>query len=47
LGIVAMTANATEEDRRDCFQAGVDGYVTKPVRIPDLVGQLLDTPAAT
>ena len=24
--------------------AGMDGYVTKPIRIPDLVGALLETP---
>jgi CheY-like chemotaxis protein len=29
--IVAMTANAFEEDRRRCFDAGMDGYVVKPV----------------
>ena len=44
--IVAMTANATDEDRREAADAGMDGYVTKPIRVPDLVGALLDTPAA-
>jgi CheY-like chemotaxis protein len=29
--IVAMTANAFEEDRRRCFDAGMDGHVVKPV----------------
>ena len=29
--IVAMTANAFEEDRERCARAGMDGYVTKPV----------------
>jgi CheY-like chemotaxis protein len=42
--IVAMTANATDEDRRQAADAGVDGSVTKPIRVPDLVGALLDTP---
>ena len=42
--IVAMTANVSDEDRREAAEAGMDGYVTKPIRIPDLVGALLDTP---
>jgi CheY-like chemotaxis protein len=45
--IVAMTANATDEDRREAEDAGMDGYVTKPIRVPDLVGALLDTRPAS
>lgn len=29
--IVAITANAFDDDRRRCFEAGMDGYVVKPV----------------
>ena len=29
--IVAMTANAFEEDRRRCFEAGMDGFLIKPL----------------
>ena len=43
--IVAMTANVSDEDRREASDAGMDGYITKPIRVPDLVGALLDTPA--
>ena len=45
--IVAMTANAMRRDRRDADAAGMDGYITKPIRVPDLVAALLDTPSAS
>ena len=35
--IVAVTADATEENRAACFRAGMDDFVTKPVRLEDLV----------
>ncbi len=34
--IVAMTAFATKEYHEKCLEAGMDAYVTKPVRIDDL-----------
>ncbi len=43
--IVAMTANAMEGDRDMCLAAGMDDYVTKPIRVDRLVEALLRTPA--
>lgn len=41
--IVAMTANAMAEDREICMQAGMDDYLSKPMRLEDLVAILKRT----
>ena len=35
--IVAMTADAMPEDRQACFDAGMDGYISKPVNIQEII----------
>ena len=40
-----MTANAMSEDRAACIEAGMEGYVAKPIRPAELVAELESTPA--
>ncbi len=40
LKIVTLTANAIQGDREKCINAGADDYISKPVRISDVVNVL-------
>ena len=39
--IIAMTANAFEEDRKKAFDAGMDGHIAKPIDIEKLRAAIL------
>ena len=44
--IVAMTANAMDGDREQCIEAGMQGYISKPIRVDELIEALLAAPVA-
>ena len=50
LPVIAMTAHAMKGDEEQCLRAGMDGYITKPIRSEDLfriIEQFLVRPRQT
>ena len=40
--IIAMTANAFEEDKRDAIAAGMNGHIAKPIQVDKLLLMLAE-----
>ena len=40
--IIAMTANAFEEDKKDAMAAGMNGHMAKPIQVEQLLPMLAE-----
>ncbi|MEC7816119.1 MAG: MHYT domain-containing protein [Pseudomonadota bacterium] len=38
--VIALTAGVLEEDRQDAFRAGMNGFATKPINLPELSAEI-------
>ena len=38
--VIALTASVQSENRKNIFEAGINGYLTKPIKIPNLIWEL-------
>ena len=38
--IIAMTADAFEEDKRKCSEHGMNGHITKPILVDNLINTI-------
>ena len=41
--VVAMTAHAMRGDRERCLAAGMDGYITKPIQLDNLLAAIAES----
>lgn len=42
IAIIAMTANAFEEDKRNAYKAGMNGHIAKPINVNELMAALAE-----